>query len=190
MDEVGKSTVEIPQDTPADPPPGQADPSTIVVPLAEFEAAVAERDRLISEKIELRDMLTRHQADLDNFRRRTEKEKSETREYAAMEATRSLLPILDDFERALRSAPDDIAQGEYGKGMELIFKRFLETLARLGVERIPAQGARFDPNQHEAIQREERDDVEDQTVVAEYQSGYNFKGRLLRPAMVKVAVKP
>lgn len=160
--------------------------------LAHLEAITAERDRLAAEKASLDDLLLRRQADLENYRRRVEREKSDTREFASMDATQSLLPVLDDFERALKAAPAGHEEGpvaEYTKGMELIYRRLLDTLSKLGLEPIPTQGQIFDPNIHNAIQKEERNDVADQTVLEEYQRGYNFKGRLLRPAMVKVAVK-
>ena len=177
----GNFTVETPQPEPS----GGGD--------APLETAIAERDKLAADKATLEDLLVRRQADLENYRRRVEREKSETREFASMEATQSLLPLLDDFERSLKAAPAGYEEGplaEYAKGVELIYRRLLETLSKLGLEPIAAQGAIFDPNLHNAIQKEERDDIEDQTVLEEYQRGYNFKGRLLRPAMVKVAVKP
>ena len=140
------------------------------------------RDKLAAEKASLEDLMLRRQAELENFRRRVEREKAETREFASMDTVQALLPILDDFERSLRAAP----AGDYAKGVELIYRRLLESLVKLGLEAIPVEGALFDPNLHNAIQKEERDDVADQTVLEEYSRGYRFKGRLLRPAMVKV----
>lgn len=158
-----------------------------------WEALAAERDKLLAEKAALEDLMLRRQAEVENFRRRVEREKAETREFASMDATQALLPLLDDFERSLKAAPPGYEEGplaEYTKGVDLIYRRLLDALTKLGLEPIAAQGAMFDPNLHNAIQKEEREDVEDQTVIEEYQRGYNFKGRLLRPAMVKVAVKP
>jgi molecular chaperone GrpE len=157
------------------------------------EALMAERDKLASEKAALEDLMLRRQAEVDNFRRRVEREKAETREFASMDAVQSLLPIIDDFERSLQAAPAGYEEGpvaEYAKGIELIYRRLHDTLSKLGLEPIATRGAIFDPNLHNAIQKEERDDVNDQTVLEEYRRGYRFKGRLLRPAMVKVAVKP
>ncbi len=94
---------------------------------------------------------------------------------------------LDDFERALK-APG--ADSEYAKGIELIYIRFLDTLKKLGLEPIETAGKKFDPNLHEAIARVETDEAEDQTILGEMQRGYLFKGKLLRPAWVRVAVKP
>lgn len=187
MDDANTTTVETPFANPEAAGAGAA-PDL----LAQLDAVTAERDRLAAEKASLDDLLMRRQADLENYRRRVEREKSETREFASMDATQSLLPLLDDFERALRAAPSGYEEGpvsEYTKGMELIYRRLLDTLTKLGLEPIAAQGQPFDPNLHNAIQKEERSDVEDQTVLEEYQRGYYFKGRLLRPSMVKVAVK-
>lgn len=158
-----------------------------------LDLLVAEREKLAVDKAVLEDLLLRRQADLENYRRRVEREKSETREFASMDATQSLLPLLDDFERSLKSAPAGYEEGplaEYAKGVDLIYRRLLDTLSKLGLEPIVSLGAVFDPHLHNAIQKEERSDIDDQTVLEEYQRGYNFKGRLLRPAMVKVAVKP
>lgn len=157
---------------------------------AENAQLSAEKAELAAEKAELQDLLLRRQADYDNTRRRVEREKAEMREFAAMASVEAMLPILDDFERSLQAAPADDASREYTKGIALIHQRLLETLSKLGLEPIPSTGQPFDPNLHNAIQKEDREDVADQTVLEEYQRGYFFRGRLLRPAMVKVAVKP
>ncbi len=150
-------------------------------------AAEQDRERLEAEKAELQDRLLRAQAEFQNYRRRVEKERLEFSEYAAMEAVRTLLPILDDFERALAT---ECADKEYVKGMDLIYQRLSEALKKLGLEPIVAEGQPFDPNLHHAIEMAETEDAADHTVLAEYQRGYYFKGRLLRAAMVKVAVQP
>jgi molecular chaperone GrpE len=140
-----------------------------------------------SEKIELQDRVLRTQAEFQNFRRRVEKERLELSEYASMEAVRTLLPVLDDFERALKA---ENGGGDYVKGMELIHQRFVAQLQKLGLEPIASEGQLFDPHVHHAVEMTETEDAPDQTVLAEFQRGYNFKGRLLRAAMVKVAVPP
>lgn len=144
-----------------------------------------EIERLESEKAELNDRLLRAQAEFQNFRRRSDRERLEFSEYASMEAVRTILPIVDDFERALQV---ESADKEYAKGMVLIHQRMSEALKKLGLEPIVSQGQMFDPNLHHAVEKVETDEAPDQTVLAEYQRGYNFKGRLLRAAMVKVAV--
>jgi len=150
-------------------------------------ALAADRDQLAAEKAELKDRLLRSLADFDNFRRRAERDRSEYVQFAAMEIVRNLVPVLDDFERAMKA---ETADREYAKGIELIYQRLFETLKKAGLEPIEAAGKPFDPNLHQAVDRVQTGEVEDQTVLEEYQSGYNFKGKLLRPAMVKVAVKP
>lgn len=146
----------------------------------------AERDQLAAEKAELQDLVLRRQAEFDNFRKRMERDRAEFIEYAGMETLRALLPVLDDFERALKiETPDK----EYAKGMELIYQRMLESMKKMGLEPIDAAGKPFDPHIHHAVEMMKTDEAEDNTVLDAYQKGYNFKGRLLRPAMVKVAVR-
>jgi len=146
-----------------------------------------ERDQLAKEKGELHELLLRRQAEFENFRRRADREKTELFEYASMDAVKTMLPILDDFERALKV---DTADRDYAKGVELIYQRMADTLKKLGLEPIETAGQKFDPNLHQAVERVETEDAEDQAILGEFQRGYNFKGKLLRPAMVRVAVKP
>ena len=161
---------------------GVADP-----PPTPLEALTAERDHLLEEKNDLTDRLLRRQAEFDNFRRRAERERADVLEYANTETVRSILPILDDFERALKV--ECTGNKEYVRGMELIHQRLSDALKKLGLEPISAKGLKFDPHIHHAVEMSETDQVEDHTILEEYQRGYNFRGRLLRPAMVKVAVK-
>lgn len=147
----------------------------------------AERDQLAKERDGYYDRLLRRTAEFDNYRRRVERERSELLEFAGMEAVRELLPIVDDFERALRV---ESADKEYATGIELIYQRFLEALKKIGLEPMETRGEKFDPYLHHAVETVRSEEVEDHTVVEELQRGYNFKGRLLRPAMVKVAVRP
>jgi molecular chaperone GrpE len=117
-----------------------------------------------------------------------ERDRSEFVQYAGMEVAREILPILDDFERAQKSESSDAG---YRKGIELIYQRLADTLKKIGLEPIEVPpGTPFDPNLHQAVVRAETEDAGDNTVLEEFQRGYNFKGKLLRPAMVKVAVRP
>jgi molecular chaperone GrpE len=150
-------------------------------------ALAAELDKLAAEKADLQDRLLRAQAEFQNFRRRTEEKKIELLDYASTETVRALLPILDDFERALGVEHSD---SEYVRGVELIYQRLFDALKKLGLEPIVTKEQKFDPNLHHAVEMVETEDAPDHTVLAEFQRGYNFKGRLLRPAMVKVAVQP
>jgi molecular chaperone GrpE len=148
----------------------------------------AECDRLRAEVADLQDRLLRRQAEFENFRRRTERDRSDFFEYAGMEFVRELLPILDDFERARKTECSDES---YRKGVELIYQRLQDALKKIGLEPIDvAPGTEFDPNLHQAVVRLETEEAPDHTILEEFQRGYNFKGKLLRPAMVKVAVKP
>jgi molecular chaperone GrpE len=146
-----------------------------------------ELDQLAGEKAEMHDRLLRGQAEFQNFKKRVEKERGELYEYASMEAVRALLPVLDDFERSLKV---ESADKEYVKGMELIYQRFYDGLKKLGLEPIVSEGQAFDPHIHHAVDMVETEDAPADTVLEEFQRGYNFKGRMLRPAMVKVAVQP
>ena len=154
---------------------------------ASLEAVTGERDILAAEKAGLEDRYLRLQAEFQNLRRRVEKEKMEWHEYAATESVRALLPILDDFERALKI---DCVDKDYSRGMELIYQRLFDSLKKLGLEPIISVGQPFDPHLHHAVERKESPEAADGTILEEYQRGYNFKGRLLRPAMVAVAVTP
>jgi molecular chaperone GrpE len=151
-------------------------------------AMTAELDKLAAEKAELQDILLRRQAEFENYRKRVERERSEFIQFASMELVGSLLPILDDFERALKAGGN--GDSDYRRGVELIYQRLFETLKKAGLEPIDALGRQFDPTIHQAVVREERTDVPEHSVLDVFQSGYNFKGKLLRPAMVKVAVVP
>jgi molecular chaperone GrpE len=149
---------------------------------------LAERDRLQAEVADLQDRLLRRQAEFENFRRRTERDRSDFLQYAGMEIVREILPILDDFERARKTECSDES---YRQGIELIYQRLVDTLTKIGLEPIEVgAGTEFDPNLHQAVVRLETDEAADNTILEEFQRGYNFKGKLLRPAMVKVAVKP
>ena len=153
----------------------------------QLATVTAERDQLAAEKTELQDRLLRRQADFENYRRRMERDRSEFIQFAAMDVIRELIPVLDDFERALNV---ESADKEYVKGIELIYQRLFDTLRKQGLEPIETAGESFDPNFHQAVERVPTAEVEDQAILGEFQRGYNFKGKLLRPAMVRVAVKP
>ena len=135
---------------------------------------------------ELLDHFQRAQAEFENFRKRIMREKNEAREYGAMETIRSLLPVADDFQRALDAEGLD---PEVRKGLDLVFKSMFDVFTRAGLKPIEDNEV-FDPNIHQAVDRGPAEtDEDDQKILEVYQRGYHFKDRLLRPAMVKVAVK-
>ena len=165
------------------------DGSTLPVETVEGQLAVviAERDQLLTEKAELSDRLLRARAEFENARRRVERERSDFLQFAAMDLVREILPIVDDFERALKV---ETADRDYSKGIELIYQRLFETLKKMGLEPIETKGMQFDPNLHQAVERVPTEEAEDMAILGEFQRGYNFRGKLLRPSMVKVAVRP
>ncbi len=173
------------------PDPNPSNVSDEPVPALTLEgqlaAVSAERDQLAAEKADLQDRLLRGRAEFDNARRRFERERSDFLQFAAMDLVKEILPVLDDFERALKVETGD---RNYARGVELIYQRLYDALKKLGMEPIESEGHQFDPNLHQAVERVQTDEVDDQTILGEFQRGYNFKGKLLRPAMVKVAVKP
>lgn len=153
----------------------------------ELDQLRIERDGLRVERDELRDTLLRRQAEFENFRKRNERERMEQAQFASMETVGDLLPILDDFERAIAA---DSGSSEYAKGVQMIYQRMAEVLKKTGLEPIDAVGKPFDPHLHQAVERVETSESPENTVVGEFQRGYHFKGKMLRPSMVRVAVAP
>ncbi|HEY7215795.1 MAG TPA: nucleotide exchange factor GrpE [Thermoanaerobaculia bacterium] len=152
---------------------------------AETGEGADEVARLRQEIADLRDRSMRTLADFDNFRKRSERERQELRRYALLEPMRELLTVADNLDLALS------AQGsaeDLKRGVELIHRQMQELMRRFGVTEVAALGQPFDPTQHEAVSREESAEVKAPTVVAELRRGYKMHDRLLRPAMVKVAV--
>jgi molecular chaperone GrpE len=141
--------------------------------------------RLRREIADLRDRSMRTLADFDNYRKRAERERQEVRRYALLEPLREVLPIADNLERALEASgsADDLK-----RGVEMILRQLHELLRRLGVREVPAAGEAFDPALHEAVSRQESPDVQAPTVAETLVRGYQLHDKLLRPAMVKVAV--
>ena len=140
---------------------------------------------LRAENQQLKDRYLRTLADFENFRKRAEREKSDFRRYAVAESMRELLPVLDNFDRALEHAESG---DDFHKGVLLIYKQLSDALQKSGLRTIDEAGVRFDPNIHEAVIREEDASVPSQTVTGVLQKGYFLHDRLLRPALVKVAV--
>ena len=151
------------------------------VPVDELQTLKEERDSLY-------DRLLRKQAELDNFRKRMQREKEEFLQHANADMIRSLLPVLDGFERALAHR-DASTPEQFAAGVELIHRELLDALDRAGVAPIEAKGQPFDPHLHQAVETVESPGHRDQEVVEELQRGYRLKNRLLRPAIVKVAVE-
>jgi len=151
-------------------------------------AESAETAKLVGELDDLRQTLLRRQADFENYRKRVEKERADDSKRATARVIEGLIPIIDGFEHAL-AAHGAKEYENYRRGFELIYKQLVENVTKLGAERIDPVGKQFDPHQHQAMDRLETNDHEDGTVVQTFQPGYVFHGRVLRPAMVRVAVQ-
>jgi molecular chaperone GrpE len=140
---------------------------------------------LRKERDALHDRLLRQAAEFDNYRKRIDRERKETAQYAAAEFLEDLLPIIDDFERALQN--DAPGAESYRQGLEIIHRALMETLRKRGVTPIEAVGTKFDPQVHQAVVYEEDPKRRDGEVTEEFRRGYRLGDKLLRPAMVKVA---
>ncbi len=153
----------------------------------EESVPAAEYDRLQGERDQLLDRLARLQAEFDNYRKREARERAEYRDYALANTVEQFLPVLDNFQLALRS------QGtaeQLRSGVDLIVRQMEEIVRSLGVQPIPTVNTQFDPRLHEAIEMVERDDLPDHQIMDEVRRGYTLRERLLRPAMVRVAHNP
>ena len=151
--------------------------------------ADAELAKMASELDELRQTLLRRQADFENYRKRIEKERTEDSKRATARVIEGLIPVIDGFEHALASHREAEYEN-FRKGFELIYKQLVDNVTRLGAERVDPLGKPFDPHLHQAMDRTETTEHEDGTILQVFQPGYAFHGRVLRPAMVRVAVHP
>ncbi|HJZ12940.1 MAG TPA: nucleotide exchange factor GrpE [Acidobacteriota bacterium] len=171
--------------------PGEPTPATLESGeevLEEIRSLESRLQELEKEKAELQDRLLRKHADFDNYRKRTEKDKQEFKRFALSDFMSELILILDNFERALAHSEEQSGQ-EYRKGVELIYRQLRDLMEKKGVKAIQVEGEQFDPNYHEAIARELRNDLPDNTILEELQKGYLLHNKLLRPAMVKVSFR-
>jgi molecular chaperone GrpE len=164
----------------------------LVATRAELRRVESELQKLTEERADYVDKLARRQADFENYRKRTERERHETYNRVVGDVIGRLLPVLDNLQRAL-AAEDSVQKSEseefrhFLHGVELISKQLSGVFADMGVEPVPTVGQRFDPHVHEAIAAEESDEFVSDTVIAEVVRGYRLGDKLLRPAMVKVA---
>lgn len=154
---------------------------------ASVEEGNAELAALRAELEEQQQRLLRAQADFDNFRRRTQKEKEELGKYASAKLITELLPVIDNFERALASGEQGTDVASYAKGVEMIFRQLEGVLGAEGLKAMETVGEHFNPEFHQAIMQVESDEHEEGVVVEEVQKGYMLKDKVLRPAMVKVS---
>jgi molecular chaperone GrpE len=173
----------------------EAEPSVSGGPeTAELVATRAELKRLEAENVELRDRLARRQADFENYRKRVERERTETYNRVVADIATKLLPVLDNLKRALETeasveATESDEFRHFLSGVDLIYKQLNGVLEALGVTPIASVGEQFNPHVHEAVVTEATSDFEPDTVMQEIVAGYRLGDRLIRPALVKVATK-
>lgn len=139
---------------------------------------------------ELEDIKNRHlrlQADFSNYKKRVEKDKENTYLYATQELMTKLLPVIDNFDRALSTKIDDTTLEKFYQGVEMVYKQFTDILKESGLEEIDALHQKFDPNYHHAVSQEENKDFDEDTVTEVFLKGYKLKDRIVRPSMVKVS---
>lgn len=163
------------------------------------ESAVDTAEEVLTEEEELKKLLeqetaraedyynrlARLQADFENFRRRTQKEKEDFYKYASEQLIVALLPVMDNFQRALEAKDDN--PDKVIEGVEMIYRQIVDILNKEGLEKVAAEGEEFDPTRHEAVMQEPAGEHPDNTVTQELRCGYCLKGKVIRPAMVKVA---
>lgn len=166
---------------------GPVEPSEIEDELTRLRQALEEKSREAEAHY---DRYLRAAADLDNARKRAQREREEYVRFANESLLREILPVLDNFDRALGAARQSSEVESFAAGVELIQRELLRVLEKFGVTPYTALGQPFDPERHEAVQRVVKPDVPDMTVVQETLRGYLLNGRVLRPAMVVVAVPP
>lgn len=152
------------------------------------EAGSAELEKLQAEVLEHQQRTLRVQADFDNFRRRTQKEKEDLGKYASSKLITELLPVIDNFERALQASEENPEFESFSKGVNMIFRQLESVLATEGLTAMKSVGELFNPEYHQAIMQVESDEYEEGIVVEEVQKGYMLKDKVLRPAMVKVSM--
>jgi len=144
------------------------------------------KDKKDEQIEELKDRLMRTMAEFDNFRKRSEKEKSQMFEIGAKDIIEKVLPVIDNFERGLNAIPDDLKENPFTQGMEQIYKQLLSVLEAAGVTPIDAVGKEFDPNFHNAVMHDEDDSMGENIVAEELQKGYMYHDSVVRHSMVKV----
>ena len=151
------------------------------------EDAEEPKDKKDEQIADLTDKLTRHMAEFDNYRKRTEKEKSAMYEIGAKDVVEKILPIVDNFERGLQSVPEEKKDDPFVDGMDKIYKQMMSTLEGIGVKPIEAVGQEFDPNFHNAVMHVEDEELGENVVAEEFQKGYMYRDSVVRHSMVKVA---
>ncbi|HKG20737.1 MAG TPA: nucleotide exchange factor GrpE [Blastocatellia bacterium] len=187
-EEVLTESSEAAEPAPVDDPEARDEGAAREAPAANPQSQV---EALTQERAALYDQLLRRQAEFENYRRRMERERAEVYQRARAEVLLELLPVLDNFERALSSFESAGGDSEaFLQGVQLIHKQLKDAVTRLGLQPVESVGQTFDPHLHEAVTIEASDEHEENTIIEEFERGYRLGDRLLRPAKVKVASTP
>ena len=152
-----------------------------------FFAKKEKKDKKDEKIEELTDRLTRQMAEFDNFRKRTEREKSQMYEIGAKDIIEKILPVIDNFERGLAAVPEESKEDPFVEGMEKIYKQIMTTLEGVGVKPIEAVGQEFNPDFHNAVMHVEDEEAGENIITEEFQKGYMYHDSVVRHSMVKVA---
>lgn len=152
-----------------------------------IEELTAQLEEAQKQSADYLDRLRRSMAEFDNFRKRTIKEKEQEKVKGVLEVISTVLPLLDNFERALAAIPEAEKQNATAKGVEMMYQQFVGGLKAIGVEEIPALGEPFDPNKHNAVTHIEDETMDENIVCEVFQKGYSYKDQVVRYSMVKVA---
>lgn len=177
---------EVELEAPEEPVASVVETASSPAPTSEDDSAL---ERLQKEASEMRELAQRKQAELENYRKRMERERLDLARYAGADVVKEVLPVLDNLERAQSYAAGS-SDEQLRDGVALVHRQLQEILNRLGLTEVESQGKPFDPNFHEAVSQNETEEHPDGTVLSVFQKGYLFKDRLLRPAMVSVARAP
>jgi molecular chaperone GrpE len=180
-------TLEAAEDVAPEGVSAEGEQETAAASRADFDKLKADYEQLKAERDQLVDRVARTQAEFENARKRTEREKQEFRDFAVGNVVEQFLPVIDNFELALKATG---SAEQLRSGVELIVKQMEEILRQLQVQAVATVGSEFDPRQHEALGTVERTDLPDQHVAEEVRRGYKLRERLLRPALVRVASNP
>ena len=180
--DTAENTTEEPQT--AETQAGEAEASQEATEEAEGQEAAEELEAVKKQLSEGVERMKRLQADFENFRRRTRQEKEELSNMVVQDFIKELLPMLDNFDRAMAAEATDAAK--FQQGVEMIYNQLTEILKNKGMELIDTKDAKFDPNFHQAVMRVENPDLEDEAIAMELQKGYMVKGKVIRPSMVQV----
>lgn len=191
--EAAEETEETPEETAAEPSPEEqespeeAEQATGPGEKKGFFKKREKKDKRDEQIAELTDKVKRQLAEFENFRNRTEKEKSHMYAVGARDVIEKILPVVDNFERGIKSVPEEEKEGPVASGMEMIYKQLMTVLTDLGVTPIEAVGQEFDPNLHNAVMHVENEELGENIVAEEFQKGYQYKDTVLRYSMVSVA---